>query len=70
MLSIIDAVEKKAVKKGEIKGQQLGLETGIQGFVEAFQEEGFTFEQIIEKVSKKYTIEITAAEEYVKRFWK
>lgn len=66
MLSIIDAVEKKGVEKGE----KLGLETGIQGFVEAFQEEGFTFEQIIEKVSKKYTIEITAAEEYVKRFWK
>lgn len=41
-----------------------------QGAVEAYQEVGFSKEEVIERVQKKFSYAVEKAEEIVEKYWK
>ena len=62
MLSIIDVIEERAIRKGR--------KEGLKNYIELCQEIGDTKEKIILRVSEKFKLSVDEAEEYVEEYLK
>ena len=75
----VDAYAKESREEGREEGIQIGREEGIQigreegklqDLIEIYQEDGYSYEETVARVMRKYGLQRDAVEEYMNKYWK